>query len=516
MTSAIYSLCWKEFHEHKWKLVSITAILCSIATILLFVGDTRDTVRLITVFVATCAIPLSIFVGLGAAAGERSHRTLPFLQSIPVPMWWTAIAKLVFGVATLVLSMLLTTAFLYAAFLILWWCGIDFTSATRSYEKYSITGRWYVDFFAAGAAIAASFYIWSSAAGVNRKDEISAGAVALAVMTGWCLFLFAALVLINSGGPINSRNKWATGLLLSAAPGGFIPGSTNPRDLSSGLWLVVVGALVTHLALATFYVRRFGRVSTGELSSPQVAVRNSVHTGWLGPPRRFSWSAIAWKQLRESSRIALAGLAGSVGITAVLLVPAAFYYRSTAGAPLGQVFPNMSVFLGFFVALVTGIGVCVNDVSPSANTFWRSRPIQPDLWFWTKFVTGLLVVMASIYLPIGLLAAFHVPILQNWNFPDAYMIPVIHVAVFSAAVAMTCLVRHAVYAAILSIATVYIFTVIGLAITVIAGALNLVTINMIRWWEPSVAQTAFGLALSFTVTTIVAWLATRYDWGRTG
>ncbi len=41
--------------------------------------------------------------------------------------------------------------------------------------------------------------------------------------------------------------------------------------------------------------------------------------------------------------------------------------------------------IGLLVALVVGIGMILTDVSPPLNTFWRSRPINPDLWFWTKF-----------------------------------------------------------------------------------------------------------------------------------
>jgi hypothetical protein len=174
----------------------------------------------------------------------------------------------------------------------------------------------------------------------------------------------------------------------------------------------------------------------------------------------------------------------------------------------------MSVFLGFFVALVAGIGVCLNDVSPSINTFWRSRPIPPDLWFWVKFVTGLLVVLTSIYLPIGVLMAFHVTALANWNFPDAYLFPAVHLAVFSAAVAMTCLVRQAVYAAILSIAVVYVGTIVGIGVTLLAAILNLVPFDVSRWYDPTTLQIGFGLLLTFVATTIVAWLATRYDWGK--
>jgi len=135
------------------------------------------------------------------------------------------------------------------------------------------------------------------------------------------------------------------------------------------------------------------------------------------------------------------------------------------------------------------------------NTFWRSRPIQPDHWFWCKYLTGLAVVFASIYVPIALLAALGFrSIDEGINYPNAIVIPAGQLAIFAAAVAMTCLVRHAVYAAVLSI---------GALIAVRSGWISRSTSN---WWSEDI-----GLAISFSACfaacTVLAWLATRIDWG---
>jgi len=39
------------------------------------------------------------------------------------------------------------------------------------------------------------------------------------------------------------------------------------------------------------------------------------------------------------------------------------------------------------------------------GNFWRSRPINPDLWFWAKYATGLLILLGVLYLPVALLVA---------------------------------------------------------------------------------------------------------------
>src|SRR4051794_24508602 len=100
MRTVSYSLVWKEWHEHKWKFVSIVAILWATAALSLLYGE-RDGLATASYMAAVCIVPLAVFVGLGAAAGERSRGTLAFSQALPAPMWRVAVLKLIFGLATL-------------------------------------------------------------------------------------------------------------------------------------------------------------------------------------------------------------------------------------------------------------------------------------------------------------------------------------------------------------------------------------------------------------------------------
>ena len=114
MNSIWFSLAWKEWHEHKWKLVSIVAILCGVATLIMSFAETQDTFALAVSLVGICIVPLAMFIGLGAAANERSRNTLPFLQSLPAPLWRVALMKVVLGLLTLFLSIIFAIAFIYA------------------------------------------------------------------------------------------------------------------------------------------------------------------------------------------------------------------------------------------------------------------------------------------------------------------------------------------------------------------------------------------------------------------
>jgi hypothetical protein len=103
---------------------------------------------------------------------------------------------------------------------------------------------------------------------------------------------------------------------------------------------------------------------------------------------------------------------------------------------------------------------------------------------------------------------------EGINFPDAMVIPWLHLGVFAAALAMMCLVRHAVYAAILSIALICLF-VGSIWVTLLAAA-------KFGWMQSppdtveqlSEFHVATSLVACFFASTVIAWLAVRYDWGR--
>jgi hypothetical protein len=521
MNSIWYSLAWKEWHEHKWKLASMVSILWGAAALVFLFIKPDDLLAVAIGIVGLCMLPLSMFIGLGAAAGERSRNTLPFLESLPTPLWRVAIVKIVMGLFSLFAAIALSIALLMVVWeYIAWQTGHNTGRAIRQLDLNSLTGRPYLDFFIILAPLAASVFLWSAAAGVNRRDEVSAGARAVIFVVGWSIVLALCFALANwivdFSIPAN-RDKWAwLGVLAFATlPGGTFPAGTISLDLKPPipLTLTFVTAAVTNCLLLAVYVLRFGKFRQAEVRSRRAAERQSARGEWLSAPRFSPATALSWKQVRESGPVAIAGIAVCAGVTLVTVLVALIDRRQPIPEAIGEAYPFMAIFFGTLVALVAGIGVCLNDVNPKINEFWRSRPIQPDLWFWIKFVTGLVVVLASIYLPIAFLAAIKIPVDKGWPSSDAtYMPLMIQLAVFAAAVVTTCLVRQAVYAAILSIAVVYLGTLFGIAICISPQWLQLQSVNLLR--DPTPPQVAFGLATSFTISTLLAWLAVRYDWGK--
>jgi hypothetical protein len=520
MRSIWHSLAWKEWHEHKWKLAAVLAVMWSIMAFVAFVIG-REERHAIAESFQVCmllgGIPLAVFIGLGIAAGERSRGTLDFVQALPIPMWRLALHKLAFALLTVIVPVFLTMIAIIVGTLLLRSFGlsIDFRVPQESLSRRPFSsGSWFIDTAITASLAAASLVIWSAALGVNRKDEVSAGAFALLLMALWWAVLFAIwVVLLKAGvGPETARLR-AVGV--GSAPLGVL-GLVDDFQLDTvGILVAYATAITVHIAMAARYVTRFGRTDDREIRSPKTAAADLRFADFLPSPRRFQLSAIAWKQARETGPIALAGLAAILVIVAcfcltILVINGALFDR------VGTVYAYIAMIFGLFIALIAGIGVVLNDGAPGLNTFWRSRAIQPDLWFWTKFIVGLLIVIAVVYMPIAFIVAIDTSLFTRlMNDPDtSWVVPLMLLAIFAAAVMVTCFVRHAVYAAILSIAVVYLGLVITWGGFKLAAFLEWIQWPGDRLRDSNNVMIMTGSCITFVVCTIFAWLATRYDWGR--
>ena len=209
---------------------------------------------------------------------------------------------------------------------------------------------------------AVSFYVWTIAAGVNRKDEVSAGAVALTVITGWWVLLSLLWnVSIRSWGPFAQwrevSEKWL------AIIGDFDRTGRpahEPRNVRRKQHFLLAGmciSSVTLLALATWYVCRFGRIANLEVRSPSGRPRRRPRLA--RPPRRSPLTAIAWKQVRESgaARARWLGDHRGNGDRAVGWAPRHREPSDPSRSASAEMYAGVSVTVGFAVAMIVGIGV---------------------------------------------------------------------------------------------------------------------------------------------------------------
>jgi hypothetical protein len=512
MSTIWQSLAWKEWHEHKWKLASILAVLLCVTTSVLPNDVLEADFLLITLII--CIVPLSMFVGFGTAAGERARGTQAFLQALPVPLHRVAMHKLAFGLLTISLPVLVTLIYV-----MLWFSGTTDTGlplfrGLAGAEKPFLLPDWRAGIAVVTTLTAISFYLWSAALGVNRRDEVSAGAFSLACMFGWwgLLVLLWQVLLIGSKSADTTR---IIALGLGTAPGGIMPMSQTPAIHGTARVFGFCAMIVAHVMLAGWYVRRFGKVEPNQYSA-RAEVRTATFTTSQKAAWRWPVQAIAWKQLRETAPIVVAGF-GCIFVMFGLLAIAQGFHTISANTmsadELAAGFAGTSVAFGVMIALVAGIGVLLSDVGSSLNTFWRSRPIHPDLWFWTKYFTAIAIILVAIYVPMAVTLLL-LSSQATAELLEGGWIPLLsHVSVFAAAVAMTALFRHAVYAAILSIPAIFIGAVLLLA-GMAAGRLA----GWIEWlpgefWNLSEQQFLCGLLLGVVINTLIAWLAVRFDWG---
>lgn len=438
------NLLWREWHEHKWKLSALTAIMLSAQLFLICEDPRLDTPQF--VFWLLCGAPGAFFIGLHTASGERSAGTLEWVRACPAKLRSIAISKLAMGAVASVAPVAAT-----ASAAIVWLLAREagghaltlretFVRRAGPLEDLVISG-------AAAAAISLSVYLWTAAAGMNQPTELRAALAGAAGLVGWILFCFAALVFLEF-----TRSMETLGILVVLlSPAGAL--AAPSRDIP--IWLIVVLQLVSFAAAGALSVARFGRLSAGASRSSATAPSDGGQP--LAAPRSKPWRAMAWKQWREAAPLGLAGVGLIVGMTLLYAIFGWIELNRNHWSPSDELpkFLNAAtVIVGLLVALVVGAVSFAADLQPGLWTFWRSRPIEPALWFWPKYFAGAAAVLVFLDLPLA--ALYLVGAAAGWriSFPEGILAcaPLIHLLAYSAAVCAICWVRRAVYAGILAFA----------------------------------------------------------------
>jgi ABC-type transport system involved in multi-copper enzyme maturation permease subunit len=507
MNSVWRSLVWKEWREQRWVLALMMAGCTTFPLILTaFYQDWNTFLMCGALMVGFCVPATAMFVGAGIAARERSQRTLGFLQALPSSTRNAAVAKLLVASAAVMAPSVLACLVLGA---------IHFLRPLDSpFDPFrnDLSSLGVGALFSGAAAV--SLLIWMAAAGVNHVDELRAGAIGLLVVAlVWGAIMLAISTADETFRPMPPLLRQGFEVVIAGAPGGVFGGTelmydatwrANPWQRS---WPLVLACLTSHGILATWYIVRFGRRARPQ-SPTESQLTVKAASQWLSPPRRSRTTASVWKQLRESAPLA------ALGSLAILIVaPIIARASSIRNADFIEEWQliAISVWLiaGVFVAIVAGIGLFYDDLRPGLHTFWRSRPINVDAWFWTKLATGLAVTVGV--LAAGPLLTLAAPWLTGQASlsrlpqqpPLAHIIGaglLLHSATFVLAALAIVLVRQPVMAAML---TFGVWVVIAIAI---------VTRFEDVPQTPVTALAIVGIA-GVGGFAILAWQALRRDWG---
>ena len=250
---------------------------------------------------------------------------------------------------------------------------------------------WYGVAFWQAPSPASSILLWMAAAGVNRSDEVRAGAVGVLVIARMLGGIVAAGVFwiarrrdrqSTMASYLVGRGASRTRRRLAGCPCTYV--DERPIELARWFDAATWPFAGRRRASATAPWRR--GMCAGSAASP--AARDVGDRPFDSePPRQLAWPAAAQSahgdDLEAASRIAAAGRSWAPPrslLRRYLRWPPATIGRGAVyGADvLADVDGVVDDRSGSFVAIVAGIGVFMDDLRPGLHTFWRSRPINVE------------------------------------------------------------------------------------------------------------------------------------------
>ena len=418
MTAIVKQLLWKEFQELKWGTLAATVIILVLPVSLAF-RDVNAALLGVLPDLWLYSILVAVFLGMRAAAGERTGRAASFLAALPV-------SHRLLGTIRLGSMCLASMAPLGALFIValLLNARADENSRTSLLVLAAM-------FLLAQVGTILCLAI-ASRAGLGQPTEIRAafaGFVAILVTSvlGLTPVLVIAELIQRQLGAELEMLYWIGGIFL-------------------------IGAILLISSVSVFIARY--SLALG------MHVESGFKRWWafnwkpsvLSPPL----SALVGKAVREMGLLGLGVIvvslflscvAGALGITGT-------NQRLSVVDSLTRALPYILLMSGFVLALLVGVGAVIGDVEQGVNTFWRSRPISPRAWYWTKYGVGLATMFLAVEIPSLLYVGSNTGHLAGNR--GLFLWLLMWNVTFTFALTATCLVRKPGYAAILAFGAVHL------------------------------------------------------------
>jgi len=489
-----WTIAWKEWLGLRWKLAALCTILLGPVILCVFEFDVHELPVGVIIIAAAYIAVAPIFLAMHAAAEDSSSGTLEFVRGLPIPLARLGLVRILATLAVLVAPLVAAGALMYLLALVL-------PQWTPSLNLLAVSAGQSVGYIVLAMCVAASLFLWTTALAMNRPSELRAGLIGLVTaVVGGAWTLLSIGLWDNGPGYWN----WMYGITALGPFGGAVvldPGLSAVARVAIG-----VGQLAAMCVLTVIAARRYGileRTGDGRSLSPS-------------SPNGALW----WMQWRQAWPIGVAGLATMFALSLVGMALTSGGPRDGLSLFRSTLYVS-SVYLGVVWAIVIAATLFSADLEPRLVAFWRSRPIDPGAWFRIKYLTGAIVLLAFIDLPALCAAALGRPLaISSAESLVSFLVcvPATHLAIYSMAVLIACLVRHTVYAGILSLGAALFVTVFP---TLFPPSSSLSRLNVIWLMDDlsgSIAGARFEswllswanyLTLTLSLTAVATWLALR-------
>jgi ABC-type transport system involved in multi-copper enzyme maturation permease subunit len=416
------ALLWKEWLGLRWKIAALGVIPAAMLLFEAAFDPSLIPLSFVAAVMSYVAIA-PIFLAMHAAAAERADGTLEFVRGLPCRRRQMGLVRVLATLGALLAPLLGTAALAYGLMLAFsHWGKVpphDFTGPEGAIRATI----W-------GLASAASIYLWTTALAMNEPSELRTGAIGVGTVVVLGALSFFLIVFADQWERAVAGWRWLY-VLAGVGPFASIIALDEPHIPPIERVILVLVQVATSLLLVVVAVNRYAN-----LERRSWGIRN-----WLSSSNQ----ALVWAQWRQ---VVPLGVLSIVMVLALSLAPNSSYVLA---------------FLGSVWAIVAGVTMFAAELEPRLYAFWRSRPIDPSAWFCVKYLAGAAILLACFDLPAALLGQVsHSPTHQGEPVVVAYSVcvPLLHLAAYSIAVMIVCLVRQAIYAGILSMSAMLLLTVL--------------------------------------------------------
>lgn len=467
------SLLRKQWHENRGYLLLfsvwmvLAAVYCVAYEVAYHFRAAVGGFSSAAMFYSMCA---ALFLAMRTAQGEQSDGTLGFTAALPISLRRVAAARLTSAAATLAIPILLGAAIVMLALI----SGLIEQAAPRPFpplerlpERETGTLLTSLEQLASVTAIASlggiQLLIIISVIGCWLRSQAQVGFLGVVVTLSF--FIFAGILWY---GPVRP-------LVAQLIYGAFVPqslvvhwgyaeevGGYTDHELAQYRWSSLGMTVGVQLMLGMLFATQYGRLRGPAAEKQPGRWRWGLPAVWSYVPIRLPGKLLAqvWLELRQAMPLVIYGFLLCLLVTGVTVAMEG-YERHTYDESFRSQLPHTVFFVGMLWSVVVAAGIYSADLGEGLGSFWRSRPISPRMWFWTKYIVGLVMVL-TVLDGVSILVAWNAPREgptegMSWAFVACF--PILHAWLYTLAVLGTCWTRKPVIGGFVAIVADMLLTI---------------------------------------------------------